>query len=33
MSSGILKRECDVLPPGSKSAAIPDEATASAIFP
>jgi hypothetical protein len=25
--SGILKRECDVRPPGSNNAAIPDEAT------
>ena len=33
MSRGILKQECGVRPPGSKSAAIPDDATASAIFP
>jgi hypothetical protein len=33
ISSGILKRECGVLPPGSNNAAIPDEATASGTFP
>jgi len=29
---GILSLECAVLPPGNNSAAIPDDATASAIL-
>ena len=31
--SGILNRECDVLPPGNRSAAIPDDAQHNTIFP
>ena len=30
---GILNLECAVLPPGRRVAAIPDDATATAIFP
>ena len=33
ISMGILNRECAVLPPSSRVAAIPEEATARAIFP
>jgi hypothetical protein len=33
ISSSILKRECEALPPSSNNAAIPDEATTSATFP
>ncbi|CAN1324492.1 hypothetical protein LINPERPRIM_LOCUS33121 [Linum perenne] len=33
MSSGILKRECAVTPPGRRVAASPDDATTKAIFP
>ena len=29
---GILNRECDVLPPGNKSAAIPEDAQHNTIF-
>ena len=31
MMMGILNRECAVVPPSNKAAAIPDEATATAI--
>ncbi|CAN1747098.1 hypothetical protein LINPERHAP1_LOCUS2979 [Linum perenne] len=33
ISSRILKRECAITPPGSRVAAIPDDATTKAIFP
>lgn len=33
MSKGSLNRECGVRPPGSKIDAIPEDATANAIFP